>query len=166
MHKIVVKKQGFLGKIFDYLFIPVMYLLQGNFREVPQRTHRWNNVHLQNFDISNLIAEKIEIVEGQPGAHQRWLGPIPLFHMPVFGGWKKFVVLKPKVDIDEWYIGWVAFDALGYSKIPLKDSVRMGLGPRQAQFFGLDKDGNQIDVDVVGHGFIGKAREFSKIPLL
>jgi len=164
--RIPVQKQSPVGFIGDMLMLPVMYMLQGNISEIPQRTHRWNNVHLNNYQITDLQADKIEIISGHQQASRRWLGPIPLFHMPIFGGWKKFVVLQPKSEIEEWYIGWVAFDALGISKIPLAGSVRLGLGPRQAQFFGLNSDGQQIDIDVIGEGFIGQAGEYSKIPLL
>ncbi len=146
--------------------MPLMYLLQGNISESPQRTHRWNNLHLKNMQITDLHADKIEIVPGVPHAHKRWLGPIPLFHMPIFGGWKKFVVLQPKQEITEWYVGWIAFDVLGVSKVPLSGPVRLGIGPRQAQFFGVTPAGEQIDIDVVGEGFIGLAGDFSKIPLL
>lgn len=166
MKAIPIKTQGVWGKIADRAMMPLMYLLQGNISESPQRTHRWNNQHLQNYQISDLQADKIEIVAGDTGAHRRWFGPIPLFHMPVFGGWKKFVILQPKMPAKEWYIGWVAFDALGVSMIPLQGPVRVGIGPRQAQFFGLNQSGQQIDIDVVGEGIIGQAGEFSHIPLL
>ena len=163
---IVPTKQGVIGRMADYLMLPVMYLLQGNFNEIPQRTHRWNNQHLNNHTIKHLHANMIEIIQGVPGEYRRWFVPIPLYHMPIIGGWKKFVVLQPKKDIGEWYVGWVAFDALGLSKIPINGSVRTGIGPRQAQFFGLTNDGCQIDIDVVCDGESGKAGEFAKIPLL
>lgn len=161
-----IRSQGLVGRAADYLMMPVMYLLQGNFREVPQRTHRWNNIHLQYVNIADLHADKVVIVPGVPYAQRRWFGPIPLFHMPIFGGWKKFIVLEPVNQTDEWYIGWVAFDALGLSKIPLSDAARLGIGPRQAQFYGLDSQGNQLDLRLVGEGYIGKAGHFSQVPLL
>lgn len=166
MQRIPVQTQGVIGRMADYLMVPIMYFLQGNISESPQRTHRWNNQHLRNMQIADLHADKIEIVPGVPGAHRRWLGPIPLFHMPLFGGWKKFVVLQPKLEIPEWYVGWIAFDTLGVSKVPLSGPVRLGVGPRQAQFFGVNHEGEQIDIDVIGEGYIGQAGEFSKIPLL
>ena len=129
MSQIKIIKQGRLGRLADTLMKPVMFVLQGNFTEVPQRTHRWNNQHLNNYNVSQLKASQIIIVPGDPEAKQRWFGFIPLFHMPLFGGWTKFVVIKPVDEVAEWYIGWVAYDALGLSKIPLQGAVRVCVGP-------------------------------------
>lgn len=166
MTRIPFKKQGHLGRIADMLMVPVMYLLQGNFRETPQRTHRWNNHHLRNLEVDHLDADNILFVDGDPGANERWFGPIPLFHMPVFGGWKKFVVVEPVHQVDEWFIGWVAFDALGVSRIPLQGPVRLGIGPRQAEFFALDSQGKQIELSKVAVGHIGSAGEYSDVLFL
>ena len=163
---IVPNRQGVAGKIGDSIMLPIMYLLQGNWREVPQRTHRWNNAHLTNHSIADLHADMVEIVYGDHTARKRWFGLIPLFHIPILGGWRKFIVLQPKNHSQEWFVGWVAFDALGITKIPITGPVRLGIGPRQAQFFGLTKTGEQIDIDVVGDGCIGKAGEFAKITML
>lgn len=160
------QKQGLIGRIADYLMMPVMYILQGNIREIPQRTHRWNNRHLSREDIGTFDPGMTLSVEGDREALSRWFGPIPLFHMVIFGGWKKFVVIKPKVSQSSWFVGWVVSDAFGVSCIPLTSEVRLGLGPEPAQYFAVDADGRQIDIDIVGYGSIGKAAEFSKVPLL
>jgi hypothetical protein len=107
-----------------------------------------------------------ESVVGDKEALSRWLGPIPLFHMVIFGGWKKFVVLQPKVPQKKWFVGWVVSDAFGLSQISLDGMVRLGLGPEPAQYFAVDTEGRQIDIDIVGYGSIGKAGEFAKVPLL
>ncbi len=164
MAMIKIKRQGVLGKVADGLMLPIMYLLQGNIRELPQRTHRWNNDHLKNLEVADLESEKIIFSDRVEAARSRWLGPIPLFHMPIFGGWKKFGVIKPVHKVEEWYIGWVAFDVLGVSQIPLSGPVRIGLGPRQAEYFGIDKDGYQIEIEAVGEGYIGNAGKFAKVP--
>ena len=168
MHRtrIPIKRQGFIGWFADICMMPLMYALQGTIRELPQRTHRWNNQHLRNLEVDHLHANKVLIVSGDSEARDRWFGPIPLFHMPIFGGWKKFVVVHPKNRSAEWFVGWVAFDALGVSKIPVAGPVRVCIGPRQGQFFGLDADGVQIDIEVVGEGRIGQAGQYGTIPLL
>lgn len=155
-----------VGRVADYLMLPVMYLLQGNFRESPQRTHRWNNSHLKIEDLNLFDADKVESVAADEASSTWWIGPLPHFHMPIFGGWKRFVVVEPKESQNEWYVGWLLSDALGLSKIPLKGKVRLGIGPLPLQFFGVDSDGRQIDIDIVGYGSIGKAGEFAKVPLL
>jgi len=91
---------------------------------------------------------------------------VPHFHMPIFGGWKTFVVIKPKIPQSTWYVGWVIGDFMGLSKIPLVDQVRLCRGPLPLQFFAVDSVGRQIDIDIVGYGSIGKAGEFAKVPLL
>jgi hypothetical protein len=163
---IQLRKQGLVGRTVDYLMVPIMYLLQGNFHEVPQRTHRWNNQHLKSEDVTDFDADMTLSVEGDATALGRWFGPIPLFHMMIFGGWKKFVVIKPTVPQSEWFVGWVVSDAFGVSQIPIRDAVRLGLGPEPAQYFAVDQEGRQIDIDIVGYGEIGVAGEFSRVPLL
>lgn len=160
------KPQGSIGRMADYAMLPIMYVLQGNFRESPQRTHRWNNLHLSNRDIDHLSADKIETVAADKESTSWWIGPIPHFHMPIFGGWNKFVIIEPKVPQKIWFVGWVLSDTCGISKIPLTSKVRLGIGPLPLQFFGVDFEGRQIDIDIVGYGMIGKAGEFAKVPLL
>ena len=92
---IIVPNQGLLSKSADYCMIPVMYILQGNFRETPQRTHFWNNTKLTVSDIEILASELFVTVAGEPHAGRRWFGPVPIFHMPIFGGWKKCIVIAP-----------------------------------------------------------------------
>lgn len=158
--------QSLLSKLGDYLMIPIMYILQGNFSETPQRTHRWNNKKYFSTDISFLATEMLVTVEADNLASSRWLGLLPLFHIPVFGGWKKFVVLEPKVTQDEWYVGWIANDVIGISQIKLTDRVRVLRGPGVTQVFAINEHGQQIDLDVCGFGVVGKAAQFKKIPLL
>ena len=62
------------------LFMNVfMYFLQGNIRELPQRTHRWNIVLLKEKTVSGFEPDKAVHFEGDPAAVERWFGPIPLF---------------------------------------------------------------------------------------
>ncbi|KKQ46125.1 MAG: hypothetical protein US63_C0006G0002 [Candidatus Moranbacteria bacterium GW2011_GWC2_37_8] len=44
--KIIVPSLGWLAKLADILMVPLMYLISGTLKEVPQRGHRWNNVRL------------------------------------------------------------------------------------------------------------------------
>ena len=132
------KPQGVAGRVADYLMLPVMYILQGNFRESPQRTHRWNNIHLKTEDLSSLDADKIESVSADGDSSTWWIGPMPHFHMPIFGGWKNFVVLEPKNPQNVWYVGWLIGDFIGFSKIPLKNKVRLCRGPLPLHFFAVD----------------------------
>lgn len=162
-----IKKQSLLSKLGDKLMLPIMYFLQGNFREVPQRTHKWNNVKYPIENVNQLISKMICTVEGDENATRRWfLKVIPIFHMPIFGGWKRFIVLEPVVKQDFWYVGWVAGDTIGVSQIQLNEKVRLLKGPGPAQFFGINEHGEQIDLKLVGEGVIGGRHNFNKVILL
>jgi len=146
--------------------VPLMYLLQMNFTEVPQRTHRWNNTKLPASAISHFDASEIVTVTGDADAKRRWWGILPIFHMPILGGWDEFVVLKPVQENIFWHVGWLPIDTIGVSQIPLKGNVRVLVGPRQVQFFGVDQHGSQIPIEVVARGVIGKAGSYGHTVLL
>lgn len=163
---IIITPQGLASRIADYLMMPLMYFLQGTLREVPQRTHRWNNQKFKNNELSFLTSEKMFTVAGDSSAFRRWWGPLPIFHIPLLGGWSKFVVLETTQD-EPWFIGWLTGDTLGVSKIPLRGPVRVLVGSGPAQFFALRLiDGVQLELKSGGHGRVGNAGEFGKIPLL
>lgn len=143
-----------------------MYFLQGNLFEIPQRTHFWNNTKFPNEAIRHLDVSMLVSVEGDRAAVQRWLGIVPVFHMPIFGGWKKYAVIKPVVPQDIWFVGWVVGDALGLSHIPLQHQVRLLQGNGSAQFFAVNEHGEQIQLQLVGYGEVGKRGDFNKVPLL
>lgn len=159
-------KQSVFSKIGDLIMLPLMYLLQGTIREVPQQSHRWNNVKYKATELNFLQGEMMVTEEQETTATTRWLGPLPLFHMPIIGGWKHYVVLEPVVKQDVWFIGWVVGDAAGISQIQLYDKVRMLRGPTTVQFFGVNEHGEQIHLHKVGEGKVGNSAEFSKTPLL
>ncbi len=164
---ITVKRQGCLGMMADYLMFPLMLCLQGTFFEVPQRTHRWNNYHLKKIDIPSFDESVVVKVSGDVSAHRRWFGILPIFHIPILGGWDSFVVLAPHDSlIQEWFVGWVTHDAVGLSRISLNGRVRLLRGPSDVTFFGVSAQGQQIDIDIIGYGNIGKAGQYAKVPLL
>ncbi len=150
----------------DILMTPVMYLLQGNFFESPQRTHFWNNTKLPIAELSWIDASMMVSVTSDRKAVRRWFGLVPIFHMPIFGGWKEYVVVEPVVPQPEWYVGWIAGDVAGISHIQLNGQVRLLLGPGPAQFFGADGHGNQIPLRICGYGTLGTRSPYSGVTLL
>lgn len=166
MLEITHPPQGVLSKIGDYIMTPIMYLLQGTFREKPQRTHYWNNKKYTAKHISFLSAQMLVTIEPDPVALPRWFGIVPIFHIPILGGWKKYIVLEPIAPQDEWYVGWVAGDTIGISQVRLTGSVRVLRGQSIVQFFGINEHGQQISVQKIGQGEIGKAGIHSHVPLL
>lgn len=160
-----IPPQSRISKIGDYLMLPLMYLLQGTLSEQPQATHRWNNIKFKNNELAFLVSERMANIAGDTSATRRWWWKLPIFHIPLFGGWKKFVVVQPEHGSVDWFIGWVAGDVSGVSQIPLRGPVRVLLGRGPAQFFGLDGSGQQMTLLVVGHGRIGEAGKFAHVPL-
>ncbi len=159
-------KQGVVGRFFDLLMKPLMYWLQGNWYEEPQRTHFWNNSRLTDDQIALLDVSKMVICESDKTAVPRKtkLWGLPIFHMPRFGGWKKYIVVAPKNNFGgEWYIGWFAREdsctiIAGYSNVPIiavfapfsiehdNGFVRVLVGQKPCLFFGLNSKGEQIEV--------------------
>ena len=163
---ITIRKQGIVSKCGDVLMLPIMYLLQFPSFERPQRTHIWNNSKYSVADIGHLDPEFFVSVAGDTEATKRWLGPLPIFHMPIFGGWRRYVVLRPKTMQDQWFIGWIPGDVIGISDIVLSDSVRLLRGPQTVYFFGLNEHGEQIELELIGEGELRKPNQFASAPLL
>jgi hypothetical protein len=163
---IPIKEENYLQKIADVLMVPIMYLVQFPCVDRPQRTHFWNNKNYQVTDIAHLDASLFISIAGDSKAVPRWFWLLPLFHIPIFGGWKKFVVLEPKVTQDKWFIGWIPGDVIGVSEIALCSSVKLLRGPQTVFFFGVNEHGAQIELKCIGSGEIGKDKNFSKVQFL
>lgn len=168
---IFVLPLGRLAKLADVALVPIMYLVSMSFVDAPQRTHFWNNTKLGPYDVVYLTQEMVVFLRAVK-ARKPWLAKfIPLFHMPIIGGWKQYVVLKPVHYNEEpfegdWYIGWSTLDLIGVSRIPNKGPVRLLRGPAPVCFFAIDMDGKQLKLKKDGEGTIGKRCEFSRLPLL
>ena len=163
-----IQPQGTVGQLCDWLILPIMYVLQGTVYETPQRTHIWNNLKL-NREVLKFTLPLCEGFVGNPSACKSlWLGFIPRFHMPLFGGWRTFVVLQAATNQEEqWFIGWFhETGPVGVSKIPLSGPVRMTIGPDPVCFFAFTKAGEQLPLQRIGQGKIGEAGEFRHVPLL
>lgn len=162
-----VYPQGLISKIADYIMMPCMYALQGSVSESPQRTHFWNNLKLTAEDVRFLETEGMVSVAADQKAISRWFfAVIPIFHMPIFGGWKEYVVVCPVVSQNAWFVGWIADDVIGVSQIPLTSGVRLLINNGSVQFFGVNEHGNQIYLEETGRGIVGKASvSHNTIPL-
>jgi len=165
------------AKFLDYIMLPVMYLVSGTFRESPQRTHFWNNLKLgqgrfRKFFRRSADNQRLVLVDGVGTVGKRWWGIIPIFHIPILGGWRNYVVLKPSNSRvgDCWYLGWYTVDGyLGISKIPLKshEAARALRGGKPTHFFALDSEFEIVPLGIVGYGRIGDGnKEYRHLPLL
>lgn len=165
-NKIIVRPLGRLAKLSDILMVPIMYLISGTLKEVPQRGHGWNNMNLSVDAVKNLDRSIMVHCSNADDevAISRWLF---LFHMPIFGGWRNYVVLEPGKQSSGWYVGYICKDGvIGISRIKLSGKVRMLVG-FGASFFGIDADSyKQIPIKKIGMDRIGNGSEFSREKLL
>lgn len=154
-----------LDMLFDNLMKPVMWLLGGFKNDSLQETHAW---HVFDFDPSNFKRELMLEFEGDDDSNHDHKNPLInfLFHAPLFGGWKKYVVIGHDLieDID-WHVGWhliekdsgkTVFSQL--NKLSLRDrQVKLLKGSRKyiTRFFAVDSKGQQIKLKFFDEGMHG-----------
>ncbi len=162
MGTIQIKPLGTLPMIGDVLMAPLMWAFVG-FREAPQRSHVWNNRRLSPHEHASITQQHLVMCGPDKDAQPR--GTIRL-HLPVcMGGWRQYVVINPKTYHPIWYIGWYLKEWSGISQIPLTTPVRVLIGDGPVGFFGVDIEGNQIQVERSGDGNIGVRSQYSWLPL-
>lgn len=158
---LLIEDQGPLGLLLDTLVSLGMRVVSGAFSETPQRTHFWNNRKLDSLDVDHSMTVHIS---GDPEACPRG---IIRFHLPICGGWKKYIVIAPQVSVTQgWYVGWSCVDVCGISKVRLRGRVRLLIGPGDFEVFGFDYFGHQIPLQEVGRGSIGSGGKYCKDVLL
>lgn len=165
---IIVKPLRWWENALTTVFVPVMYLCAGTLREKPQQTHFWNNKRrFTREEIRKLRNDWMVSQEGIPDAIKKGLCR---FHIPVLGGWRNYVVIKPTLLTENcvWYPGWQWSESgAGCTRIECRGPVRLLVGPNDIKFFGLTPAGEVYPVECIGSGRIGQAPpEHSSIPLL
>lgn len=159
-----IQPLNILERIADMVMLPVMYLVSGVFREIPQRTHKWNRRHLSSHEVNHLDIHMMITVEGVSSDLPSSDGV--RFHMPIIGGWKDYVVLTPPHPEYGWYVGWCNEKDAGVSRILLKEPVRLLIGPYDTSFFAISVEGKQLSVSKIGNGSIGDHSVFAQKYLL
>lgn len=154
---------GKVKKLADAVMMPLMYLVSGTLKESPQRSHAWHNRKLSDEEINTLSSDKMVHCKGDTRALNR---NIILFHIPILGGWREYVVVGPDTS-EVWNAGWITADARDISSIPLVGPVRLLTGPHDTSFFGIKhQTGEQVAIKKVGVGKIGKGGSFAQLPLI
>lgn len=162
--RIIVPPLGRLARLADAAMNPIMVCLSGAPNEAPQRTHRWNNRRLTEKDTDFLEPAHMMTFDGIQRQIKR--GRVR-FHLPIFGGWRQYVVLEPVGGKRDWHVGWVTGGVRGVSQIRLNGPVRLLRGPEPISFFGICAHNYfQIGICWVWSGVIGEGGFYSRVPLL
>ena len=127
--------------------------------ERPQETHNW---HIQKLKEGTALDQSMTVkVAGKGDSPFKKAGG-PLFHMPIIGGWREYVVLH--ADAPVWHVGWAIPSGAYLNALPITDpKVRLlrGLAGWEVTFLAFDSTGNQIPLKVVGEGAIGDGQHGS-----
>lgn len=141
---------------------PIMWAFAGFKLEFPQETHRW---HMENISCDKVrIKSEVEVM----GNDKSRVGTrAPFIHMPLLGGWRNYVVLKAEGFSDYWFVGWKKKFLDGRKAVCQIQKLRIhsphikllkGIPDSKKYFFGLDKNGNFIEVKKVGEGVLGDGK--------
>jgi len=169
-----VPTRGMFAIVADILIRPLMWFVTP-FGESPQLTHTWNNIRVKRSKAEHLEAYAMVACEGDPKARPRRRRLDILFHLggllphiPLFSiyGWSRYIVIEPVDWKGDWYIGWITADSAGASQIPIRDQVRMLIGPENVAFFGVRSTNfEQIKLREAGRGKLGDGGPFREVPL-
>ncbi|NTW13788.1 MAG: hypothetical protein HGA31_02025 [Candidatus Moranbacteria bacterium] len=163
--RITVSPLGWARRAGELLTAPLVYLVSGTFRESPQRTRSWNVNRIIGNGTLDLRRDLMIRSAANPDALK---GDHPILsHMPIFGGWRDYIVIEP-VSGRDWYVGWiVAGSKAELSRIRLSGPIRVLVGPSVTFHFGFDAEtGKQVPLNKIGSGRIGDHGKFSTIDLL
>lgn len=106
-------------------------------------------------------------VDGDIEESARFIHYLPIFHIPILGGWRRYVVLNPGAEIHEWRVGWCAGVVQGVSRLTVTGPARLLLGDSPVSFFGIDAETHkQIPIEIIGTGVIGDGGLYRDVPLL
>ncbi len=153
------------GNILTWLMKPLMYLAAGTHKEAVQETHFWNREDLSEAGWLPDRSKVVKIPGNKKAFRKRWVGILPISHIPILGGWRDYVVLAPPDSSRKWYVGWQCRGVFGISTIPIRGPVRVLCGPEPCRFFAVTHNGLQISLEKIGEGVIGQGGPFCHLPL-
>ena len=168
------KPLSFYWRVIDYLMIPLMKLISLAPFERPQESHAWHAQKIGQTDIESMNLEKCVQVEGYDSSYIK-TGAGPLFHIPLIGGWKDYIVLQVDMTDKIWHVGWIVRESKSLQvlrseihKLPLfENKVRLLVGPieRVTTFFATNNNGIQLPLKIIGKGKMGDGSNYSKVRL-
>lgn len=159
-----VRKLSALEKMLDTIMIPIMWILSGFTRDSIQETHPWHGQ-----PVNLLLDMDLSVsVQATKARHTPEKFPWFLFHAPIFGGWREYLVLEVSEGcITPWHIGWaVVGKKPEVSRLELSGlQVKVLKGPKAVVFFAIDSHGVQIPLVIRDKGNLGDMK-YPRIRLL
>lgn len=137
-----------MTRLFDILLWPFMWIL-GGFKFPVQETHPW---HVKKYSW-NGHSLKVEGDDKEAKFSQNGISKyLGLYHMPIFGGLKRYVVIKVNNFGKYWNIGWNNHIQI----LKLYDSsVKLLVGKEGFTAYGLGDNGKQLNLKIIGFGELG-----------
>lgn len=162
-------------KVGDLALWPVMYLLGGLKKDSVQRTHFWHSQKIDRGEIRKELCVRIVGDDTQATVRSNRVWPFPLFHAPVFGGWRKYTVLEVEGAAGLWHIGWMHEQAPAGSRL-LATVQRLALHEKRVrvlnqspgfvtEYYAFSPQGEQLPLRAVDEGWLGDMR-YAAVPLL
>jgi len=141
-----VPKLNFVFRFFDFLLWPFMWIL-GGFVFPVQETHQW---HARKYNWRK--AKGLIVKEKDLKAKFGHEAPLGLFHMAIFGGLTRYVVIEAIGFKNYWNIGWES----GIQILPIKQSkIMMFVGKNGFVAYGIGDGDKVLKLRVVGYGNLG-----------
>lgn len=154
-------------RIIDYLMSPIMWMLCGFVLELPQESHLW---HIQKFKTKQIDLKKCVVAKSDLETIFRTRGfkKLAIFHMQLFGGWNKYIILQNPNFNGHWNVGWHVVDKktgkLEVNEIQklkiYSDKIKLLKGHKDTvvYFLGINPDGSQIKPKIIDEGIIGDGK--------
>lgn len=155
-------------RLLDCVLYPIMVLLNGFNGDSIQETHPWHGININTDQIpknKRLMIKKdvtAKYENNDKSLIKRWL-----FHAPILGGWREYVVIKNKDFIDGvgWFVGWISDDAnknislgqLHRLKIDVP-VIKVLRGTKDVEFFAVNEERNVLSIEVSDFGMVGDRR--------
>lgn len=141
-----VPKVNIIFRFIDFLLSPIMWIL-GGFTFPLQETHYW---HIRKWDWKD--TKSLVVKEKDKSAKFGHEAPFGLFHMPLLGGLKRYVVIEATGFDKYWYSGWEG--QIHCLKLR-QNRIMMMVGKHGFIMYGLGDNGKSLNLKIVGYGNLG-----------
>lgn len=152
-------------RVIDILMIPIMLILGGFKTDSIQETHPWHS--FRDFDPKDINTD-LSVLSAGTDSKMLKRHFLFLFHAPLLGGWRDYLVIAPVEPMATLHVGWIvrntqtnALIEHGIQKLPVTNgAIRVLTGPpiNTVHFFIVDKNGTQVAAQTVGEGTLGDHR--------